>query len=138
VKNMSTELAGTRSALTESNSKLDTAIAKITSLLDQIGISNAATADAREETRLAREQTALLRAEIHSVHEEVKTGNALTLGALADNAETRRIAALPEHERTAAELEHVDKVGIQGSVKPGEGSGDAKNDSPQEKAESEK
>lgn len=38
---------------------------------------------------------------------EVKTGNAQTMGALADKAETRRIEELPKGERTEIDEDHM-------------------------------
>lgn len=62
---------------------------------------------AREETRLSREETRLLMIEIKDVKSEIKTANALSIGALADNTETRRILEIPKDDRTNAENEHV-------------------------------
>lgn len=52
-----------------------------------------------------------LKSQVSSVHEEVKTANGITLAALADNAEGRRINAdIPHDERTTAEQRYVDRV----------------------------
>ncbi|HEV8177408.1 MAG TPA: hypothetical protein VGP44_06920, partial [Gemmatimonadales bacterium] len=42
---------------------------------------------------------------------EVKTANALTIGALADNIESRRILDIPEADRTEVEKEHLASAG---------------------------
>jgi hypothetical protein len=47
---------------------------------------------------------------IREVAGDVKTMNALSMGQLADAAETRRIMRVPASERTAAELEHLAAV----------------------------
>lgn len=44
---------------------------------------------------------------IRQVHEEVKTSNNLKLGEMADDAESRRIGAIPAMDRTAAESAHI-------------------------------
>jgi UDP-N-acetylglucosamine 2-epimerase len=44
------------------------------------------------------------------VHGEVKTANSLTLGALADNTEVRRILHIAAGERSTEESEHLDDV----------------------------
>lgn len=111
--NLTQQVIGLRAQLTAATDQLAAATVSIAELLNQIAVGNAAVASAREETRLSREETSLLRAAIAEVHQEVKTGNALSLGALADNTESRRIQGIPEAERTQAEQEHVDIVGIQ-------------------------
>lgn len=112
-QDLRTEVSALRAALIESSDKLDEALTRTTELLRQIELANVATRAAMEETRQARLETAALRIDVQQVHEEVKTGNALTLGALADNAETRRIAEIPKADRTDAEAEHFDTLGIQ-------------------------
>ena len=107
------QLIDTSSQLTSTSTHLAEASTQITRLLHDLEASNVAADLAREETRRAREEISQLRGAIKDVHDEVKTGNALTMGALADNAESRRIALIPDAERTHAEHEHIDTVGIQ-------------------------
>jgi hypothetical protein len=47
---------------------------------------------------------------IREVANDVKTMNALSMGQLADAAETRRIMSVPLAERTTGELEHLAAV----------------------------
>jgi hypothetical protein len=111
--NLADQLVAVRNQLTasaDSNSRL---IDSNSQLLREIGLSNAATAASREETRLSREESAALRVLLEKVHNEVKTANSLSLGALADNTESRRIADIPEADRTEGEKAHMDTVGIQ-------------------------
>jgi hypothetical protein len=44
---------------------------------------------------------------IREVASDVKTMNALSMGQLADAAETRRIMRVPAEQRTTGELEHL-------------------------------
>jgi hypothetical protein len=44
---------------------------------------------------------------VEDIHAAVRTANSLTLGALADNTEVRRILALAVSERTKEEKEHL-------------------------------
>jgi hypothetical protein len=99
------EIIGLREQLKE-------ATRSISDLMAQIRAGNEATAAAREETRLSRAETATLRLEVAAVHDEVRTNNSQTMGALADNQETRRIAGIPEGDRTETERGHIEKVGI--------------------------
>lgn len=94
--------------------QLKEAIDAIKDLNTEIRRSRQETEAAREETRKSREETRILMSQIESLHvetkemhDEVKTSNALTIGALADNQESRRILAIPETERTATEKEHL-------------------------------
>lgn len=49
---------------------------------------------------------------IKGVHNEVKTSNGLTMAALADRTEGRRIEAdIPHGERTASEQHYVEGLG---------------------------
>lgn len=107
-ENLAQQVVGLRIQLTESSDQ-------IKDLLHEIAVSNAATANAREETRRSREETSQLRAAIEGVHREIKTGNALSLAVLADNAESRRIQEIPEADRTDVENEHLNTLGIQSS-----------------------
>jgi hypothetical protein len=43
---------------------------------------------------------------IRNVQTSVDSGNSLTMGRLADNAESRRIEAVPEGERTREDWSH--------------------------------
>lgn len=52
-------------------------------------------------------------AAVAEVHDEVKTGNALTAGALLDNQESRRILAIAHADRTESENDHLEQLGIQ-------------------------
>lgn len=115
---LTTQVVGLRTQLTDANSLS-------TRLLHELELANVAADSARASAEAARTETVLARAEtarlllaVKEVHTEVSTGNALTLGALADNQESRRIAAIPEAERTAAEREHIDTVGIQPEPPP--------------------
>lgn len=47
---------------------------------------------------------------IREVHTEVKTMNGVSMGALADNAETRRIEEKPKEKRTSADWQHLSDV----------------------------
>jgi len=98
--------------------QLTEAIAAITSLNHEIKASRAETEYARSETRRSREETRMSRAEtrelmmqIEELHGEVKTGNALTMGQLADNTETRRILELSKEDRSVLEAEHLATAG---------------------------
>lgn len=50
---------------------------------------------------------AKIRSDVEKVHTEVTTANGLTLAALADNQETRRIKQIDDDKRTAGEDEHM-------------------------------
>ena len=91
--------------------QLAEAITAVTELNREIKASRAETERAREETRLSREETQALMAQIEELHGEVKTSNRLTMGALADNAETRRILLIPKGDRTDTEFEHLASAG---------------------------
>ncbi|MGI8624181.1 MAG: hypothetical protein ACR2NB_12020 [Solirubrobacteraceae bacterium] len=124
-----TDLADTKSALTA-------ATTAVTALNDELRLSREKTDAALEESRLSRQETRELKAQIvelttqitelhraqidaltaqttklteqtSAVSNEVKTKNGITLGGLADNAETRRILAISEAERTEHEREHL-------------------------------
>ena len=99
------EIIGLRSQLTEAS-------LRIRDLVEQIGAANMLAREAREDARLLKIETIQLRADVAAVHVEVKTGNALTMGQLADYDESRRIKLIPPAERTEAENEHVDSVGV--------------------------
>lgn len=111
-KDLRNEVDGLRKELKEAGMKFDAAVLQINGLLREIAFANTAIANAREETRTAREETAQLRAVINDVHAEVKTYNALTMGVLADNQESRRIMAIPPELRTPGETEHLNTVGV--------------------------
>jgi sRNA-binding protein len=110
-----TDLADTKAALTA-------AAAAVTELKDEIRLSREETAAAREESRLSREETREMKAHITSLTaqiselhrtqiealNEVKTGNTLTIGGMADNAESRRIMEVPKAARTSHEADHLD------------------------------
>jgi hypothetical protein len=51
-----------------------------------------------------------LSAQVEQVHQEVKTGNALKLGQLADATETRRIEDIEPSDRTEGERDHMRTV----------------------------
>lgn len=57
---------------------------------------------------------------IEKVHGEVRTLNGLTMGRLADNAETRRIDTIPVADRTDEEKLHVAVVPDPGIIIPKE------------------
>lgn len=100
-----------RDEVTSLKTQLTAAITAITDLNREIKASRAETERSREETRKSRAETRRLMAQIEELHGEVKTSNALTMGALADNQETRRILLLPKEERTPVEFEHLASVG---------------------------
>ena len=90
------------------------AMAAIVGLNADIRLSRQETEAAREETRKSREETRMLMLQIASLHREtrevlgeVKTNNTMSIGALADNTETRRILDLPIEDRTPKEKEHL-------------------------------
>ena len=58
----------------------------------------------RAESSREREQ---LSAQIKEVHDDVKTGNSLSMGQLADDAESRRVGKIPVADRTVAEAAHL-------------------------------
>lgn len=97
------EVLSLKSQLRESNSTMK-------ELTREIRISRDETERAQEEARKSREETRTLMAQIAELHNEVKTSNALTIGNLADNAETRRILLVPEGERSSVEKEHIDSA----------------------------
>jgi chromosome segregation ATPase len=95
--NMRVEL---RAEVADLKKQLVDAATAISELTKEIRQSRSETEDARKEIRLLVQQ-------ISNVHDEVKTSNALTIGALMDNQETRRILEIPKGERSDAENEHV-------------------------------
>lgn len=97
------EIVGLRSQLSE-------AIIRIQDLVRQIEVANTSIAVAREETRLSREETSKLIADVAVVYAELRTGNILGVGELADRAEGRRIAMIPPEDRTRVEAAHVDSA----------------------------
>lgn len=104
-----------RKEVIELKAQLITAIAAITALNHEITSSRQETEAAREETRKSRAETRVLMAQIEALHaettnvlDEVKTSNALTIGALADNTESRRILEIPSRDRTDQEKMHLD------------------------------
>lgn len=50
--------------------------------------------------------------EVQEVHAEIKTGNDLTMGQLAADAESRRIQEVPITQRSDAERKHVEESTI--------------------------
>lgn len=111
-----------RTDLAETKAALTLAATAVTELKDEIRLSREETAAAREEGRLSREETREMKAqitdltaqisELHRTQvealKEVKTGNALTIGGMADNAESRRIMGILKGDRTAHEIDHLD------------------------------
>jgi hypothetical protein len=115
-----TELQGARDDLHEATTQLSAALDRVAGLTAQVEQANTATLLAISEMKEARAETAALRAVMEEVHEEIKTSNSLTAGALLDNTETRRILEIPEKDRTKAEREHLAEVGIRkGSQRDG-------------------
>ena len=51
-----------------------------------------------------------LAAQVAQVHEEVRTGNALRLGEMASDAETRRIEKISPGKRTEEEQGHIEQI----------------------------
>lgn len=90
--------------------QLNDAIAAVTGLNREIKASRSETEHAREETRQSRSETRILMEQIELLHAEVQTNNTLTIAALADNAETRRILEVPKSERTPVEFDHLATV----------------------------
>lgn len=124
-----TDLAETKKQLEATNTSLREAVAAVSALNDDIRLSREETTVAREETRELKVQITKLTAQITQLHaaqlealhrqtglqaqavelhNEVQTKNSLTLGGLADNAETRRILTIPEEKRTKHEQDHLD------------------------------
>ncbi len=115
------DLTETKKQLADTSAALREAVAAITALNDEIRLSREQTAEAQEEHRLSRMETKELKlhiteltgqiTELHRAQlealREVKTGNTLTLGGLADNVESRRIMDVPEGDRTDHEQEHL-------------------------------
>lgn len=62
------------------------------------------------EVQKATESRDTIIAAVEQVHQEVKTGNALKLGEMADAGETRRIGQIAPGDRTAAEQSHIEQV----------------------------
>jgi len=114
-----------RAEVASLKAQLIEAVTAITALNRDVALSREETALARKETQQSRYETLQLMKQIAGLHvdtrnvlqdtqhvlEEVKTGNGLTIGGLADNAETRRILDLPEGDRTLAEREHLTTAG---------------------------
>ena len=100
-----------RDEVTLLKAQLADAITAVTELNREIKASRSETERAREETRKSRAETRQLMAQIEQVHGEVKTSNALTMGALADNTETRRILDIPREQRTTVEQQHLATAG---------------------------
>lgn len=93
------------------------AIGAIGALNTEIASSRYQIETAREETRQSRAEIRALMAQIDNLHSdnrsvlaEVRTSTALTIGALADNSETRRILDLSPADRTPQEQDHLDSV----------------------------
>lgn len=57
-----------------------------------------------KEATLGRDE---IKAAVEQVHQEVKTNNALKLGELADDAESRRVGQIDPADRTPAETLHI-------------------------------
>lgn len=96
-----------REQVTLLRTQLGEAMVAVTELNREIKASRSETEAAREETRKSRAETRQLMSQIENLHSEVKTSNALTIGALADNTETRRIMALSKDERSPVEIQHL-------------------------------
>lgn len=113
--------------------RLAEAIAAITTLNLQIAGARRDTELARDETRKSREETQRLMVQVQilrnetrdvldevkvntvetkHVLDEVKTSNALSIGALADNIESRRILDIPVGQRTPQEVQHLDTAHV--------------------------
>lgn len=115
------EVSALKNEIRELKVDLRESIASTVALNREIRQSRDETALAREETRLSRAETRELMAQIDALHletkdvlnetkdvlHEVKTSNALTMGQLADNSESRRIDAIPKGDRTTQEQEHL-------------------------------
>lgn len=120
-KELREQVTTLRAESADLKTQLTIAVAAVTSLNDEIRRSRQETEAAREETRLSREETRKLMSQIESLHQEtkgvlietshvldeVKTSNALSIGALADNTESRRILEITPSERTSQENEHL-------------------------------
>ena len=110
-----------RAEVANLKTQLIEAVAAITALNTDVSHSRQETESARRETQQSRAETVELMRQIAGLHadtrhvlqdtkyvlEEVKTSNALSIGALADNIETRRILDLPEADRTEMEKNHL-------------------------------
>ncbi len=116
------DLTETKKQLEDTSAALREAVAAITALNEEIRLSRQQTEAAREEHRLSRQETKDLKlhitqltgqiTELHRTQiealREVKTGNTLTIGGMADNAESRRIMNVPHEDRTPTERDHLD------------------------------
>jgi len=100
-----------REELKETKAALREAANAVIGLRDEIRLSRQETTDARNEALKLQVQLAGLVREVAELHLAIKTGNILTIGGLADNAESRRIMALPKEDRTESETEHLDTAG---------------------------
>lgn len=87
--------------------ELKDAITAINNLNTEIRKSRAETAKLREDNLRQNGEMQKLLNHIEELHKDVRTSNSLSIGALADNAETRRILQIPKEERTYMEKLHL-------------------------------
>lgn len=116
-KELREDLSTTKEALTA-------AVTAVNALNEELRLSRDKTEAALEESRLSRKETGELKtqiteltAQIADLHRtslealtQVKTNNTLTLGGMADNAESRRIMDVPRSDRTPHERDHLDSA----------------------------
>ncbi len=80
-------------------------LATITAVASLVSASAALVSVLGNSRRLRR-----LGRKVDSVHQDVKTGNALSMGQLADAQESRRISEIPLDQQTDLEKSHVAEV----------------------------
>lgn len=88
--------------------QLNQATESVILLNREIRLARAETIAARRETDKTREGLIILMKQIEDLAREVSTNNTLTLGDLAENAETRRILEIPKRIRTLVEIRHLE------------------------------
>lgn len=110
-----------RADLASTKTALQQAATAVSALNEELRLSREKTDAALEESRLSRQETrelkvqiTELKAQMTELHKtqmnalnEVKTHNTLSIGGMADNAESRRILNVPKDERTEHEREHL-------------------------------
>lgn len=75
--------------------------------VEAITALNAEIRQARAEAEAARGETRKLMTQIDEIHNEIRTTGRATIGTSTQNAETRRIAAIPESDRSPSENKHM-------------------------------
>lgn len=89
---------------------LTSLIAACASLITALAVATGLVLTLRGQRR-TEAQVANVHAEVADVHTEVQTANGITLAALADRAEGRRITVdIPHDQRTTSEQGYVDNL----------------------------